>query len=470
MPAFQRPASPFWGLAALSLSMLMPSLDTSIANAGLPALAQAFGASFQAVQWIVLAYLLTITAVIVSAGRMGDLIGRRRLLLAGIALFTMASLACGAAQTLWVLIAARVLQGLGAAVMMALTIAMVGGAVPKARTGSAIGLLGTMSAIGTMLGPTLGGVLISAFGWQTIFLVNEPVGIVTMGLAWRFLPADVPAPKAERIRFDILGTSVLAVTLVAYALAMTIGHGRFSTINLALILTAIAGAGLFVGIEARAASPLVPLALFRDAALSTGLINNALVATVMMATLVVGPFYLSRALGLPAVKVGLVLSIGPVLSALSGVVAGRIVDHFGPRRIAIAGLVEMAVGALGLSVLPGVFGLWGYIIAIAILTPGYQLFQAANTTAMMTGVPAAEKGVISGTLSLSRNLGLITGAAAMGAVFALASGTSDVAGASAEAVTGGLQITFGVAGVLIVAALGLAVTGRNAAPAHAPEQ
>lgn len=470
MPASQRPASPFWGLAALSLSMLMPSLDTSIANAGLPALAQAFGASFQAVQWIVLAYLLTITAVIVSAGRMGDLIGRRRLLLAGIALFTVASLACGGASTLWVLIAARVLQGLGAAVMMALTIAMVGSAVPKARSGSAVGLLGTMSAIGTMLGPTLGGVLISAFGWQTIFLVNEPVGIVTMGLAWRFLPADVPAPKAERIRFDILGTSVLAVTFVAYALAMTIGHGRFSTINLALILTAIAGAGLFVGIEARAASPLVPLALFRDAALSTGLINNALVATVMMATLVVGPFYLSRALGLPAVKVGLVLSIGPVLSALSGVVAGRIVDHIGPRRIAVAGLVEMAAGAVGLSVLPGVFGLWGYIIAIAILTPGYQLFQAANTTAMMTGVPAAEKGVISGTLSLSRNLGLITGAAAMGAVFALASGTSDVAGASAEAVTGGLQITFGVAGVLIVAALGLAVTGRSAAPAHAPEQ
>src|SRR5215210_1215560 len=148
-------------LAGLSLSMLLSSLGTSIANVGLPAMAQAFTATFQAVQWIVLAYLLAITTLIVSVGRLGDLTGRRRLLLAGISVFTVASALCGLAPTLRLLIAARAAQGLGAAVMMALTMAFVGETVPKAQTGSAMGLLGTMSAVGTALGPSLGGGLIA---------------------------------------------------------------------------------------------------------------------------------------------------------------------------------------------------------------------------------------------------------------------------------------------------------------------
>ena len=145
-----------WALASLSLSMLMPSLDTSIANAGLPTLSQALDASFQQVQWIVLAYLLAITTLIVSVGRLGDIVGRRRLMLAGIAIFTLASLACGLAPSLGWLVAARAVQGLGAAIMLALTVALVGETVPKAQTGSAMGLLGTVSAIGTTLGPSLG--------------------------------------------------------------------------------------------------------------------------------------------------------------------------------------------------------------------------------------------------------------------------------------------------------------------------
>jgi MFS family permease len=146
--------------------MLMPSLDTSIANAGLPTLAHAFTATLQAVQWIVLAYLLAITTLIVGAGRFGDIIGRRRLLLAGILLFTVASALCGVAPTLWCLIAARAVQGLGAAVMLALTLASVGETVAKEKIGSTMGLLGTMSAIGTTLGPSLGGLLIADPGWR----------------------------------------------------------------------------------------------------------------------------------------------------------------------------------------------------------------------------------------------------------------------------------------------------------------
>ena len=161
-----------WILASLSLSILLSSIGTSIANVSLPTLAQAFDASLQQVQWVVIAYLVTITTVSVSVGRLGDMTGRRRLLLVGVFLFTVASVLCGVAHTLWLLIAARAAQGLGAAIMMALTMAFVGETVPKSQVGSAMGLLGTMSAIGTALGPSLGGMLISGFSWRAIFLIN----------------------------------------------------------------------------------------------------------------------------------------------------------------------------------------------------------------------------------------------------------------------------------------------------------
>jgi EmrB/QacA subfamily drug resistance transporter len=445
--------------------MLLPSLGTSIANVGLPTLAQAFNASFQDVQWIVLAYLLAITTLIVSVGRLGDITGRRRLLLAGTFLFTVASALCGVAPTLWLLIAARAAQGLGAAIMMALTMAFVGETVPKARTGSAMGLLGTMSAIGTALGPSLGGVLIAGLGWRAIFLVNVPLGILTFLLAHRYLPVDrrgpktgpETGPKTDRAGFDNVGTLLLALTLAAYALAMTIGRGSFGPLNVALLLAAVFGAGLFVLTEARAASPLIRLATFRDPVLSASLAMSALVSTVMMATLVVGPFYLSRALGLDAALVGIVLSAGPIVAAMTGVPAGRIADRFGARRMTIVGLIGMAAGSFILSTMPATLGIPGYIAPIAVITVGYALFQTANNTTVMMDIRPDQRGVISGMLNLSRNLGLITGASEMGAVFALASATIDITTARPEAVATGMRITFAVAAVLIVVALATAV-------------
>lgn len=455
------PPSVRWALAGLSLSMLLSSLGTSIANVGLPTLAQAFHASFQEVQWIVLAYLLAITTLIVGAGRLGDVMGRRRLLLAGIALFTAASVLCAVAPTLGLLVAARAAQGLGAAAMMALTMAFVGETVPKARTGSAMGLLGTMSAVGTALGPSMGGVLIAGFGWRALFWVNLPLGLLALFLAWRHLPPDRQAGLEKgRAGVDPVGTLLLALSLAAYALAVTLGRGSFGALNIALLLAAAAGLGLFVFAEARVASPLVRLAMFRDPVLSASLAMNALVATVMMATLVVGPFYLSRALGLGTALVGLVLAAGPVMAALSGMPAGRLVDRLGAPRTAIAGLAAMVAGSVALSVLPGLFGLAGYMAAIAVLTPGYQLFQAANNTAVMADVAPDRRGVVSGLLSLSRNLGLITGASVMGAVFAFASAASDITAANPEAVATGMRITFAVASVLAAAALALALGSR----------
>jgi EmrB/QacA subfamily drug resistance transporter len=449
-----------WAMAALCLSMLMPSLDTSIANVNLPVLAHAFGASFQAVQWIVLAYLLAITTLIVSVGRLGDLVGRRRLLISGIALFTATSLLCGIAPNLWLLIAARAAQGLGAAIMMALTVALVGETIPKAKTGSAMGLLGTMSAIGTALGPSLGGLLTAGFGWRMIFLVNVPLGIINLALASRYLPKPQPDADAKRPRFDKLGTLLLGSTLGAYAMAVTLDGGHIGPLNIALLIVAVVGAALFLITEARVNSPLLKLAMLRDPILGGSLAMSIAVTCVMMTTFVVGPFYLSRSLGLTTALVGLVMSAGPVISAFTGIPAGRIVDKLGAAHVVFIGLVEMMLGLVGLTFLPQLFGVPGYIVSIAVLTPGYQLFQAANNTVIMNDIRADQRGVVSGMLSLARNLGLITGAAVMGAIFAAAAAVSDITTAQPAAVATGMRITFTVAALLIAGALIIATVGR----------
>ncbi|MBS1795489.1 MAG: MFS transporter [Acidobacteria bacterium] len=449
-------ASTRWALGGLSLAMLLASLGTSIANVALPALAREFDAPFQEVQWVVLAYLLAITALIVGVGRLGDVAGRRRLLLAGIVLFTAGSVLGGGAPNLSWLIAARALQGLGAAAMMTLGVAFIGETVPPAKTGRAMGLLGTTSALGTALGPTLGGFLIAGFGWRAVFFVNVPLGALALLAALRGLPADRPQAVSERFVFDYAGTLLLVLTLAAYALALTLGRGRFGPLNAALLAVAVAGALVFVFVERKSAAPLIRLAMFRDPALGAGLLLSALVSTVLMATLVVGPFYLARALGLDAALVGLAMSAGPLVVVLTGVPVGRLVDGVGAGRMTVAGLAGVTAGALLLAVVPAGFGISGYLVSIVVMTVGYAVFQTANNTSVMKDVAPDRRGTVSGMLNLSRNLGLITGASLMGAVFAAASGTSDPATALPEAVAAGMRITFAVAAVL--SALGLAAS------------
>ncbi|KRB22536.1 MULTISPECIES: MFS transporter [Mesorhizobium] len=445
-----------WALASLSLATLLSSLGTSIASVGLPSLMQTFGASFQAVQWVVLAYLLAITTLIVSAGRLADMFGRRPLLLGGIALFTSASALCGLAPTLWLLIATRAVQGLGAALMMALTLAFVAETVSKERTGSAMGLLGAMSAIGTTLGPSLGGLLIAGLGWRAIFLVNVPLGLLTFALAWRGLPASNKNAQTAQGGFDAIGTVLLALTLAAYALAMTLGRGNFGALKIGLLVATGIGVVLFVVTQSRVKTPLIQLASFRDPRLSASLAMSLIVATVMMATLVVAPFYLSRGLGLDAAMVGLVLSTGPLVSTLSALLAGRLSDRFGANRMMVAGLTSLAAGTFLLSLAMTKLGIASYVVPITVTCFGYALFQTSNNAAVMTGVGAGERGVMSGLLNLSRNLGLITGASLMGAIFAVASaGAQNVLGSASAA--RGMQVTFETATALALVALLLAL-------------
>ena len=409
-------------LAGLALAALLSSLGISIANVGLPTLAQSFGAPFQAVQWVVLAYLIALAALVAGAGRLGDVLGRRRLLLGGLALFAAASVAAALAPTLALLVAARAAQGAGAAVMTALAMALVSETVPKSHAGRAMGLMGTVSAVGTALGPTLGGALIAGWGWRALFIAPLPLALLGLALVHRCVAQDRPAEQA------------------------------------------VAG-------RARGLRPFA--SALRDAPLRSGLATSALVSTVLMATLVIGPFYLSRALGLPAALVGMAMSVGPLTSAVGGVPAGRAVDRFGAARMVLAGLSVSAAGCLLLALLPAspggvageVVGVVGYVVPLALVTAGYALFQAANNTAVMARAAADGRGLVSGLLNLSRQLGLIAGASAMGAVFAWASGAADVATAPAAAVAFGMRVSFGVAALLLGVALLLAWRARQPAAA-----
>lgn len=438
-------------LAALSLAMLLPSLGTSIANVALPTLAASFGAPIAGVQWVVISYLLSVTCFIVGAGRLSDIIGRSRLLLMGIALFTAASAASAIAPSLWFLIGARAVQGLGAAAMMALTVAMVGDLVPRDRTGRAMGLLGTVSAVGTALGPTLGGALIATFGWPAVFAVLAVLGGVTLVIGRALFPTDAHVSHRPN-GFDGIGTVLLALSLLAFSAALTLGARMSGPAVAALAALLFLGVTAFIRHEARTPAPLVRMELLRDRALSTGLLSMALVSAVLMATLVVGPFYLSDALGLGPVQIGLVMSVGPGVAALTGAPAGRLVDRLRSFRVIVAGLMAVAAGSTLLTVLPGRFGVGGYVASLVVITFGYALFQAANTTAVMQGAASGRRGVTSALLGLSRNLGLISGASAMGAIYAMGPRIAEAFGSGAGDEVG-LRLTFVVAAGLTLLAL-----------------
>ncbi len=323
-----------------------------------------------------------------------------------------------------------------------------------------MGLLGTMSAVGTASGAALGGILMAALDWRAIFLINTPLAAVGAYLCYRHLPADRQALKLSVFKyFDGKGTCALALTLAAYALAVTLGRGSFSTINAVLLAMAIGLAMLFVAIESKVDFPLIRLALFRNPVLRDSFVMSALVTTVLMANLVVGPFYLTAVHNLDPVKIGIVMSSGPLVAMLTGVPAGRLVDRFGAARMTALGLCGIELGTLVVALAPLSLGVAGYVAAIAVLTAGYALFQAANNTAVMSQAPADQRGVISSLVNLARNIGLITGASVMAALFAFGTHGTRFAENRLESIGYGMEMTFWVANTLIAIALVIAFRG-----------
>ncbi|MFC6489446.1 MFS transporter [Nitratireductor sp. GCM10026969] len=444
-------------LIALATATLTASLGISVASVLLPTLTRSFSATVSDVQWVVLAYLMSVTITIVTAGRFGDLFGHRRVLISGLGVFIAASVVSATAPSLGVLIAGRALQGLGGAILIALPMSIARDLVPTERLGTAMGLLGTTSAFGTALGPSLGGVLLAWGDWRMAFWLLAGFASVTLVLSVTSITRGFEKGGASVRELDLPGTIVLVIALAAYALATSGGAVGIPVSPGVLASGALIAIALFVIVETRVASPLVPMTLLHDRRTGIGFVMNVAVGTVMMSTLVIGPFFLAFSLGLNEALIGLVMAVGPVVSALSGVPAGRLTDRLGANRVMVIGLVQTMLGLLCLAFLPRYFGVGGYVAALITLTPAFQLFLAANNTAVLVGASKEQRGRLSGLLGLSRNLGLMTGASAMSTLFVIILGTGDAAQAPVTDVAHAFSMTFTAASGMALVTLGLAI-------------
>ena len=448
-------------LTALAGATLLSSLGISIATIALPTLARAFPVSLVELQWVILAYILAMTVTIVTAGRLGDLYGHRRVLLGGLVLFTAASLVCAISPNLPLLIAARALQGIGGAILVALPMSIARDAVPEERMGAVMGLLGTVSAAGTALGPSVGGVVMANLGWQVAFGLLAAGSGAVLVLAFRTLPATERPVTGRAPSMDWPGTLLLVLALGLFSLAATGARIAVPGGNGMLLLPAGLALAIFLRMQMRSSSPLIPVSLIRNRCIATGLGMNLLLGTVMMSTLVVGSFFLSFALGLDATLTGLVMAVGPVTAAMAGAPAGRLADRLGARRALLLGLAEAFLGFVCLAVLPRWFGVAGYIGALIVLTPGFQLFLAANNVAVMMAASKAERGVLSGLLGLSRNLGLLTGASVMATIFTALVGTEQIALAPASVIGNAFTASFLISAALTGVAMLLSLFARQ---------
>ena len=406
----------WWVLLSVAMGVFLSTIDGSIVNVALPTLEDRLNTSFATVQWVVVSYLLVVTSMMLGVARLGDMIGKKKIYMTGMAVFTTASVLCGLAPSIGFLIAFRALQGAGAAMMQALGIAIVTEAFPASERGRALGISGTIVSLGISLGPTIGGVLIGGVGWRSIFLVNLPVGLIGLALVRRFVP-DWRPPGGQR--FDALGAAIMLCTLVALALGLTFGPTTGWGEPAILALLAGAGVGLivFLAVELHLDQPMVDLKLFRDPIFSISLLTGLMVF-IIIAGLFVLPFYLELVKGYDPRHVGLFLTVVPAALGLIAPVAGSLSDRYGSRGISLVGLIVLVGACLAVASLDTDTSTLGYIARLLPLGLGAGLFQSPNNSAIMGAAPRERLGVASGLLALSRTMGQVTGIPLIGAVFA----------------------------------------------------
>lgn len=445
----------WWVLLSVAMGIFLSTIDSSIVNVALPTLEENLDAGFATVQWVVVAYLLVVTSLMLGVARLGDMIGKKRIYQTGMVVFTIGSLLCGVAPSVGLLIAFRVIQGVGAVMMQALGMAIVTEAFPRTERGRALGIMGTVVSLGISIGPTLGGLIIGTIGWRAIFFVNLPVGIVGLTLVRRHVP-DWRPPGGQR--FDVLGAALMLMALLALALGLTFGpeQGWSSRPILAALIGAAMVMAIFLWVEAHLDQPMVDLSLFRDPLFSISLLTGFLVFMVIAGMFVL-PFYLERVKGYDPQHVGLFLTVVPAALGLTAPIAGSLSDRYGSRGISLIGLVVVVAACLSVSTLDEQTSTLGYIVRLLPVGLGAGLFQSPNNSAIMGAAPRERLGVASGLLALSRTFGQVTGLPLIGAVFAsrvyavvtLAPGT-DASEAPPWAIVEGVRAAF-LAGAALVA-------------------
>lgn len=453
-------------MTAVAAATLLATIDGSIVNVAFPTLVTELGTSFNVIQWVALAYLLTIATLTMGMGRLGDVVGKKKLFVAGIVIFTLASALCGLVPDVGWLIGFRVLQAVGSVLILALGAAILVEAFPASERGKALGWIGTTVSIGVVSGPVIGGLLISSFSWRAIFFVNIPVGVVGTFLALRFVPNTRPESGQ---RFDILGAVLMSIALFSLSLGLTLGQeaGFTSPAILACFALSLLTVIAFIVVELRVESPMLQLRLFRSPMLTVSVVSGFLAFSCLSATFFLLPFYLEGVLGFDVGAVGLLMGAAPLMMGLVSPIAGTLSDRLGVRRLTLIGLMIIAVVYYGFTTI-GIDTTAAHYLMLAIpLGIGLGLFQSPNNSAIMGSVPPEYMGIGGSLLTITRLLGQITGIAVLGSVWA-ASVASAVGGslppegvsaADASAQVSGLHTTFIVAGVIITAAVLVAAWG-----------
>lgn len=458
----------WWALMVLCLGVLMIVLDTTIVNVALPSIREDLNFTETSLVWVVNAYMLTFGGFLLLGGRLGDLLGHRRMFLAGLVLFTAASLACGLAQGQGLLIAARAAQGLGGAVVSAVSLSLIMNLFTEAgERARAMGVYGFVCAGGGSLGVLLGGLLTSTLSWHWIFLVNIPIGVAVYALCLRLLPAARGAAGGGKL--DVAGALAVTASLMLAVYAVVNGNeaGWTSAQSLGLLGAAALLMALFLAIEARVAEPLMPLALFRLRNVATANVVGVLWAAGMFAWFFVSALYMQLVLGYDAMQVGLAfLPANLIMAAFSLGLSARLVMRFGIRGPLAAGLLMAALG-LALFARAPVDGHFAADVLPGMLLLGLGAGIAFNPLllAAMSEVEPSQSGLASGVVNTAFMMGGALGLAVLASLAAARSAALATAGAApVAALAGGYRATFLAGAVIAAVAAALAaalVRSRN---------
>jgi MFS family permease len=325
-------------MLAVGMGVFMGTLDMSIINVSLPTLVKQLQTTFPTIQWVILGYVLVVTSMMLGAARLGDMFRKKGLYVGGLIIFTVGSLLCGVSPNVGWLIAFRILQGCGAVMMQALGTAIIVEVFPPYERGRAMGIIGSIVSVGIALGPAVGGLIIGMIGWRWIFLVNVPIGIITLLISLYFVPST--ASREGNQSFDLAGALIMLVTLVCFALGMTMGQ-NYGFGNLTVQgLIIIAGVGLisFMIIENKIHQPMIDLSLFRNILFSLSLLMGLLSFVVTGGVFLI-PFFLELVKGYPTHQVGIMMMVTPVLMGIIAPLSGWLSDRFGTRGISLIGLL-----------------------------------------------------------------------------------------------------------------------------------
>lgn len=404
-------------MLSVSMGVFLATIDGSIVNIALPTLIKELNATFSSIQWVVLGYLLTVTTLMLSIGRLGDMFGKKSIYSTGFIIFTIGSGLCGFSPNVAWLIAFRVFQALGASMMMALGTAIVTETFPVEERGKALGIMGAIVSVGIVAGPTIGGVILSALDWHWIFFVNIPLGVIGIVFVTKFVPTTA---RKEKQKFDFSGAVTFFMGLICFLFALTFGQtiGFLNIIIITLTVSAIIFSVIFVRLEKRVDAPMVEMGLFNNPFFSVGIATGFLIFLASSGIILLIPFYLEGALDLDPKYVGLLLAVVPVVSGIVSPISGVLSDKFGPRTITLIGLVVLASGYLGLLTLSTNTSIISYILQFLPIGVGVGIFQSPNNSAIMGSAPRERLGIASGMLALTRTLGQTVGFAIIGSFWA----------------------------------------------------